>query len=137
MKKKYIWPIMTVVICIIIFVFSSQSGGESTNVSSRFVNFLQSIFGDFFSEEFLVFIVRKGAHISIYFLLGIFAALSWKRFSFAVLFCFLYACSDEIHQLFVPGRNGNIADVGIDAIGFVLGSAIVSIVFCALKRGCK
>ena len=137
MKRKYIWPIMTVVVCIIIFVFSSQSGGESTNVSSRFVDFLKSIFGDFFPEEFLVFIVRKGAHISIYFLLGIFAALSWKRFSFSVLFCFLYACSDEIHQLFVLGRNGNIADVGIDAIGFVLGSAIVSMVFWAIKRGCK
>lgn len=137
MKKKYIWPIMTVVICIIIFVFSSQSGSQSTGISDKFVNISKGLFGNLFSNDFLVFVIRKGAHISIYFLLGIFAALSWKRFSFSVLFCFLYACSDEIHQLFVPGRSGNIVDVGIDAIGFVLGSAIVSMIFWAIKRGCK
>ena len=39
----------------------------------------------------------------------------------AFVFCFLYACSDEVHQLFVPGRSGNIIDVGIDSIGSYFG----------------
>ncbi|GKX68088.1 VanZ family protein [Inconstantimicrobium mannanitabidum] len=30
---------------------------------------------------------------------------------------FLYACTDEIHQLFVIGRNGCIRDVFIDTFG--------------------
>ncbi len=28
-----------------------------------------------------------------------------------------YALSDEYHQTFVRGRNGSLADVGIDAVG--------------------
>lgn len=29
----------------------------------------------------------------------------------------LYACTDEYHQLFVPGRSGQLRDVMIDAVG--------------------
>ncbi|MFC1638541.1 VanZ family protein, partial [Patescibacteria group bacterium] len=38
----------------------------------------------------------------------------------ALVFSFAYAVSDEIHQLFVPGRDGKLSDVGIDLIGIVL-----------------
>jgi VanZ family protein len=59
--------------------------------------------------ENLTFIVRKGAHFSIYAVLCIFLALLVKeygifgkwRFILSVLVCFLYACSDEFHQIFV------------------------------------
>ena len=32
-------------------------------------------------------------------------------------FCFLYAISDEVHQLFVEGRNFDIADIAADTLG--------------------
>lgn len=32
----------------------------------------------------------------------------------------LYALSDEYHQTFVPGRNGNLTDVVVDALGIGL-----------------
>jgi VanZ family protein len=34
-----------------------------------------------------------------------------------VVFVFFYACSDEIHQLFVLGREGAFRDVIIDTVG--------------------
>ena len=34
-----------------------------------------------------------------------------------IAICFAYACSDEFHQLFVLGREGNLIDVTIDSIG--------------------
>ena len=37
------------------------------------------------------------------------------------LICFLYACSDEIHQSFISGRDGNFLDVIIDSIGYLFG----------------
>ena len=37
----------------------------------------------------------------------------------------LYAFSDETHQLFVPGREGKLTDVGIDAIGIAIGVIVV------------
>ena len=40
----------------------------------------------------------------------------------AVLVAVLYACSDEWHQTFVPGREGRLRDVGIDAVGAVVAS---------------
>ena len=39
----------------------------------------------------------------------------------------LYAVSDELHQLFVPGRHASAADVGIDAAGILLALLVVRI----------
>ena len=40
------------------------------------------------------------------------------------LLSIVYALSDEYHQLFVPGRNGNLWDVGVDTLGAVIGLAL-------------
>ena len=37
----------------------------------------------------------------------------------------LYAVSDEFHQTLVPGRDGNAIDLAADAVGAVLGAALV------------
>ena len=37
-----------------------------------------------------------------------------------ILFVTLFAISDELHQLFVPGRYFSIADIGIDVVGALL-----------------
>lgn len=36
----------------------------------------------------------------------------------------LYAASDEIHQLFIPGRAGRISDVLIDSLGVLIGCGV-------------
>lgn len=38
----------------------------------------------------------------------------------ALLVAIIYAASDELHQTFVPTREGRLRDVGIDTIGIVL-----------------
>ena len=86
------------------------------------------------------FIVRKMAHFTIYFILGIFSTLLFGEFTSkpksifkrSVLLCLLYAVSDEIHQYFVPGRACRIMDVTIDTTGGALASAII--VFVILKK---
>ena len=40
----------------------------------------------------------------------------------------LYAITDEIHQLFVPGRSGMIKDVFIDSLGIITGVIICLII---------
>ena len=49
-------------------------------------------------------------------------------------FCFLYACSDEFHQAFVPGRVGQFSDVLIDMIGVLLGVISVCLVYFMKER---
>ena len=44
---------------------------------------------------------------------------------------FLYASSDEIHQLFIPGRSGQFTDVLIDTSG---GLAAILVVMAAAAR---
>ncbi len=37
------------------------------------------------------------------------------------MICVLYAIFDEIHQLYVPGRSGEIIEVLIDSVGAGVG----------------
>lgn len=37
----------------------------------------------------------------------------------------LYAVSDELHQLFVPGRESSVIDVGIDAVGLLIALLLI------------
>jgi VanZ family protein len=79
-------------------------------------------------EPFFDFILRKLAHMAEY---GVLTALLFtalrihitrdgRALLIAALVAVLYAFSDEWHQSFVPGREGSLRDVSIDALG-VLG----------------
>ena len=46
-----------------------------------------------------------------------------------LIFSIFYAASDEFHQTFVPGRDGNIVDVLIDSSGALVGILLSSIVY--------
>jgi VanZ family protein len=73
-------------------------------------------------------ILRKSAHIVEYFILTFLLYRAFKGTgvldSLGLLFyptvlTFLYAISDEIHQLFVPNRLGAVGDVWIDVLGVI------------------
>ena len=81
------------------------------------------------------FIVRKGAHMFLFCVLGILFFGSvyngdniLKSVFIALLLAFLYACSDEYHQTFVVGRTGQFNDVLIDFSGAFIGVLIVSLI---------
>ena len=82
--------------------------------------------------KYLVKPVRKSAHFFLYFVLGIliinlfksFELFNYKTILLAILLCFLYACSDEIHQLFIKGRSCEVRDILIDTIGSLSGISV-------------
>ena len=53
-----------------------------------------------------------------------------RRILISVVLAFTYACSDEIHQLFVPGRSGEFRDVCIDTCGASFG---ILLVWCVIR----
>ncbi len=142
MKKLILW--ILVISCMgTIFFFSSQEASESRKISSGLIKTFVRVldFNNKLNEnqidtiaENLTFIVRKGAHFSIYAVLCILLALLLNeysifgklRFILSVLICFLYAGSDEFHQVFVPGRSGEIRDIIIDTCGAITGFLILS-----------
>lgn len=135
--------ILAVLWMIIIFIFSAQSKEESSEVSGGLSNRVLSIGGWLLhlniDEETLGFIaltveriIRKGAHMTefailailLYVWLGRWQIPQMKRYWTASILAGFYACTDEFHQLFVPGRAGLVSDVLIDSAGAVVGLAV-------------
>lgn len=129
---------------IVIFKFSADPAKISDGKSGlviEMVTFLgmdiNGIFGGLAN-----FIVRKAAHFTEYFILSLLLINALKEnynlnksLKMAILITFLYACSDEFHQLFVPGRSGKFEDVLIDTSGGLLAVAILKCIEKIKNRG--
>lgn len=99
-----------------IFYFSSQ---QSLRVS------------DDYAVQFLIF---KTLHLIEYGMLYILLyrslrntkkAPDWQHRYDAWLVAVMYAILDEIHQVFVPTREGRMRDIAIDAIGVTLAALVL------------
>jgi VanZ family protein len=95
------------------------------------------------SLSFIQLMLRKGAHVVEYFVLTLlsFQVLFMvhctpmkKALIGAAGFALLYAFSDEIHQLFVIGREGKISDIGIDIIGIAIASLFLLMLYKRTSR---
>jgi VanZ family protein len=69
-------------------------------------------------------ILRKGAHLTEYAVLGglLYRALGREPLALAVGIA--YAATDELHQYFVRGRHASPVDVAIDAVGVAAGMLV-------------
>ncbi len=133
----------------VIFSYSNQSADLSSSNSERLIVKTVEIvkhtkLTDSEKEDLLnrfTKIVRKGAHLFLYFILGILAFnLLYKIYGhqpktiiYTIIFCFIYACTDEIHQLFIDGRSGEVLDVLIDTCGSLISMIIPTIKLCYNK----
>lgn len=114
---------------VIIFLLSNEVSGTSSGRSDAIVNALTYSLHINLPQELLTFLTRKAAHIIAYFFLGMLTLnvlrsydTSIRRMIFlSIVIVSTYAISDEIHQLFVPGRSGEARDVFIDAIAGTTG----------------
>lgn len=133
-KKLIISYILLIVWMALIYLFSSDNQLASDNKSSIIVNLLPlvGIVGD---TGVLTHLIRKSAHFFMYFVLGMLAynafRLHIKSMRLLIVsstaFVVFYAISDEIHQLLVPGRSGEVRDVIIDSVAGVIGITLVHI----------
>ena len=145
--QRHHWkPIPAIAVMTLIFVHSSMNGDASTLESDTLIHILGIPLTDT-----VVIVVRKCAHLIEYIVLGAsmyFVTEDWhqakknqnveSRITHALhgpllkawFAAVLYAITDEIHQCFVPGRSGEIADSLIDSIGGLIGV----IVMCRILR---
>lgn len=115
MKAFFYW-IPSFTIAIVIFLFSSR---QRISVSEEFV---------------LNFVFFKSLHIIEYAVFcffnyrAVFNTLTSNKSKAAIisfLITVIYALSDEIHQTFVPTREGKLRDIGFDTIGAALAILLV------------
>jgi VanZ family protein len=67
------------------------------------------------------YVLRKGAHMTEYAVLGALLCRSFEREMAAFLGGVAYAATDEFHQHFVRGRHASPVDIAIDALGVAIG----------------
>ena len=148
MSKKSKYVILTIIWMSFIFCMSNQSANISNELSRNIENLLNStpIIGNMLSgilnSPNSQFIVRKSAHVILFCLLSILCFIVIyeikKNIKISTLasfsITFIYACIDEIHQLFIPGRGSQIKDVLIDSIGAIIGLIVINLIFMLKNR---
>ncbi len=126
-KKRIISLVLLIIWMIVIFIMSSFPGSESSDQSNFIVDIIINIF-KIENISLISLIVRKLAHITEFLILSILFCNVMKEFNkniyLGVLFSFLYAITDEIHQYFVPERACQMTDMLIDLFGILLGLII-------------
>lgn len=140
MAKKIIIYILLSIICMIaIFSLSNKNTTQSNHMSKKLlyhvVTMYEKVSHHSVDKEELIdklnYPIRKLAHFSIYFLLGIFVyqvalLLDVKQKELvATMICMIYAVTDEIHQLFVLGRTAQVLDIVIDTCGSLVAILLI------------
>jgi VanZ family protein len=69
-------------------------------------------------------VLRKGAHLTEYAILGALLYRALQREALALATGIAYAATDELHQHFVGGRHASPVDVAIDAVGVSIGMLV-------------
>lgn len=79
------------------------------------------------------FLILKSFHVIEYTVLIVFIFFAINKFKTSIVLTYIYALSDEFHQLFVPGRTGKFQDTLIDLIGITIGIIVIKY-FPKIKR---
>ena len=142
--KRAILYILLLLILSTIFIFSGENGQKSNNTSDAFTgsiidkvsNITNKEISDNKKKDIIIntrFIVRKAAHFSIYFILGIIVYLILSTYNInkvliiSIIICFILGCLDEFHQVFIAGRTARFYDCIIDTLGSSTGIIILDI----------
>lgn len=143
---RKVFMVLAVVCMVCIFIFSMENADNSSRTSGNVIRFFAGHFYPNFNLLSAVkqreiissfqFLARKLAHFSVYFLLGFLLSVGFgkrKLFTrtslYVVIIGFCYAVSDEIHQIFVPGRSCQFRDMMIDTGGVCTGILFSMAVF--------
>ena len=139
-KKLILHIVITVAVMVFIFVQSALSADQSMQQSNFIVKWLAALFHA--DATTLSFVIRKSSHFLEYLILGVSLLLTVRdlfllnlRKSGIIAFAFgvVYAITDELHQLLVNGRSGEVRDVLIDAGGVLIG-VLITCLICYLRN---
>lgn len=128
-----------------IFLFSNQTGRESSKVSDKVTRGLLETVKGYPVTNIQVdnweLYVRKSAHFALFtvggFVIYLIAECYLKlknKILFSIFFGMLIACFDEFHQLYSVSRGPSFFDVKLDTFGVICG---VLAAFVAVKIGRK
>ncbi len=131
------WGVAAIICMLVIFFMSHKPAEESAEMSGIITEWLIKLGVRENSAVSIETVVRKSAHMLEYFGLCLCIGmhvrmrkgrLSIKNIAVILTICILYAISDEVHQLFIEGRAGQVRDVLIDTAGAVAAMTLLIII---------
>ena len=141
-RAFYAWAAVSLLCMILIFWFSSQTAEESGELSGAVTVGFFSIIQGYLNipdsvMEILEVLVRKTAHLVIFFILGFCAANTVRQvtnnarrvFFISSVWGSAYGAFDELHQYFIPGRACMWQDWLLDTAGVLLGIGAAFLIF--------
>ncbi len=142
-RKVYVvisW-ILVVACMVAIFCLSAQTAEDSADLSGSFIRAIFQLIGIELQQEGIRTVAHCLEFMGLSFLMfnAIFA--TWEK-KITPLLAFvgtvLYAITDEIHQIFVPGRAFQISDILVDSTGALIGVIatfiILKVILYIVKR---
>ncbi|UJL45806.1 VanZ family protein [Virgibacillus sp. NKC19-16] len=145
-RKMISWTAV-ILMMVLLFSLSNQpsikSNVLSEGITDNIVLTIETIMPNFNIDRYSFNIMlRKSAHFFAYLILGIIVIYALRRSGvrgyrsivLALGICVLFAIVDEVHQLFVPGRSGQVRDVVIDGAGAIVGVGLYLIVGSVVKH---
>ena len=166
-RRCQIFPILTILWLCVIYSFSLEPADLSEDTSLGLIGWMLEHVVPWLKDEvanlsegqmlFLHGMVRKAAHFTEYFILGVLSAASVLQIeagknircgmhhrvrltprlmqgAAALIFCIAAAPADETIQLFVEGRAGMVRDVVLDSFGAAVGIGAVLVLIKLRKR---
>ena len=127
----------------VIFAFSHQSADQSGALSGKLAATLVRLFDSQASDRVIEqyeILLRNLAHATVFLILALlvswaFSELNitiWRNAFLTLLVSSLYAVLDELHQMFIPGRAGQLTDFLID-LGGIIGAIILFQLITAIR----
>ena len=138
MRFKNIYLTLVIIMMAVIFIHSAMQADLSLQESSGPAALLAKLLS--LDPDSATTIVRKCGHFLEYLILGVLlflwlsAAGSRHAWAAALIIGIVYAVTDEIHQLFVPGRSCEVRDIFIDAAGVAAGVLVSYLVRTGSSR---
>ena len=124
---KRFFPILVVIAFMTFFTF--QSTEATMKVSDGVQIFVKSIYSGVPARwNYDKHWVRSLLHIPLYFVLGSVVCATLHHARKSLVICTIVAIADETIKIFLPTLEFEGRDIAIDAIGFVIGIGIVSLI---------
>ena len=140
-KLRWLLPVALLLWCVFVFHFSLADATASEATSGRFVTFFNTVLADMgLSFRFSGVFVRKAAHFTEFFVLGLLALgtaaafLQKYRLPAAVGFAAVVAVIDECLQFASPGRAPGFSDVLLDTAGAASGAALLWLILFVITK---
>jgi VanZ family protein len=135
---------------VVIYTFSAQPLNQTSQLSMSLAKKMQGstaagnidVDAAAINLSLLNSILRESAHFFLFFVLGLLVINAVRRiwskqrsaYYLSAAICLIYALFDEVHQIFVRGRDSDVSDIMIDFNGAVIGIVIYWMIYKMLLK---